>query len=224
MHNRYKTWKYWRDEWVYPFVVAIFLATLIRIFIIQPFKIPSTSMDPTLQVGDRIFVSKFLYGAKIPFTNKRTPKIRDPIRGDIVVFVSVTDPDYPEPRNEYLRIFGPVFFNKDHNRLRWYTPRFLVKRLVGLPGDRVEINKGKIYINGALWEKPLLIRNRDYFNEGDYGREDQVITVPEYSYFVLGDNSGNSIDSRYWGFVPKGHLTGKAFIVWWPVTRIHLLK
>ena len=137
--SKRKTWQYWRDEWIYPFIIAIILAMIIRVFIVQPFKIPSTSMQPTFKIGDRIFVNKFLFGAGIPFTNIRTPKIRGPKRGDIIVFISATDPVFPEPRKEHVRLLGPIFFNKMRKHLKWYTRRYIVKRLIGLPGDKVMI-------------------------------------------------------------------------------------
>ena len=224
MANRFKTWRYWRDEWINPFIIAFILAMIIRTFIFQPFKIPSTSMYPTLKVGDRIFVNKFLYGAKIPFINKRIPKVREPERGDIIVFVSVTDPKYPEPEDEHVRLMGPLFFNKKKIGLRWYHPRYLVKRLVGLPGDRVEIKDSEIYINGKILEEPLIMKSFRYFNSGEYGKEGIFVVVPPDSFFVLGDNSANSIDSRFWGFVPRSQLTGKMFIIWWPFNRVRLMK
>jgi len=222
--NKYRTLRYWMNEWIYPFLIALFFATLIRVFIVQPFKIPSTSMYPTLKVGDRIFVSKFIYGAKVPFINKKTPAVREPRRGDIVVFVSATDLKYPEPEEEYIRIMGPVFFNKDKKHLKWYAPRYLVKRLIGLPGDKIQIKDGDVYVNDEVLDEPFIIKTFNYFNAGEYGNESKPITVPEGSYFLLGDNSANSVDSRFWGFVSESHLTGKAFIIWWPVNRIRLIK
>ncbi|MCK4463495.1 MAG: signal peptidase I [Candidatus Omnitrophica bacterium] len=222
--SKYKTWRYWRDEWVYPFVIAIILAMFIRCFIVQPFKIPSTSMYPALEIGDRIFVSKFMYGAKIPFADKRIPKLRDAQRGDIIVFVSATDSVYPGPKKEYTRLLGPVFFNKEKKRFRWYSPRFIVKRLIGLPGDKLEIKEGDVYIDGRLLDNPLIIKGLNYFNAGNYGREGKSILVPAGSYFVLGDNSANSVDSRFWGFVPEKNIVGKVFIIWWPLNRIRLMR
>lgn len=223
-NNRLRSWQYWRDEWVYPFVLAVIFAMLIRTFIAQPFKIPSTSMYPTLKIGDRIFVNKFLYGAKIPFLNKSLPRIRDPKTGDIIVFVSVTDPEYPEPRVNHVRLLGPVFYDKERVRLKWYRPRFLVKRLIGVPGDTVGIKNGDLYINGKLLEDPLAIKGFKYFNAGEYGKEGKPITIPENSYFVMGDNSANSVDSRFWGFVPADQVTGKVFVIWWPIQRVRIIK
>jgi signal peptidase I len=182
-------------EWLEALVVAAFLAfCVVRPFIVQAFKIPTGSMRPTLIEGDLILVNKFLYGAKIPFTDKRLPKVRDLRRGDVVVFI------YPEdPKKDFI------------------------KRLVGLPGDVIEIKNGSIYIN----EVPLLdnvFSQRYYYNRGDFAEEGTKITVPGGHYFVLGDNSASSKDSRYWGFVPKSNILGKAYIIYWPLTRIRLIK
>ncbi|MDD5439926.1 MAG: signal peptidase I, partial [Candidatus Omnitrophica bacterium] len=200
------------------------IASIIRVFIIQPFKIPSTSMYPTLKVGDRIFVNKFLYGAKVPFTDSRLPKVRTPERGDIIVFQSVTDAEFPDPAANYTRLVGPVFFDKEKKFFKWYSPRFLVKRLIGLPGDTVLIKEGDIYVNGNLLDQPRVLKNFTYLNGGDYGKEGVPITVPKDSYFALGDNSANSVDSRYWGYIPAGNLTGKVFVIWWPITRIRMIE
>jgi len=182
-------------EWVEAALVAAFLAfCVIRPFVVQAFKIPTGSMRPTLLEGDLILVNKFIYGAKVPFTNLRLPKLREPKRGDVIVFI------YPEDRK------------KD-----------FIKRLVALPGESVEIKSGTIYIN----DKPVLdpvFKNRYYYNRGDFIKEGEKIIVPENSLFVLGDNSGSSKDSRYWGFVPKDNLLGMAVIIYWPPMRIRAVK
>ena len=182
-------------EWVEAFLVAAFIAfCIIRPFIIQAFKIPTGSMRPTLMEGDLILVNKFLYGAKIPFTDLRLPVVRQPKRGDVIVFI------YPEDRK------------KD-----------FIKRLVGLSQETIEIRNGTIYIN----DQPLLdpiFNQRYYYNRGDLGNEGQKVTIPKDSYFVLGDNSASSRDSRYWGFVPYKNILGKALIVWWPPNRIRIIK
>lgn len=181
-------------EWTESIIVAFILAMVIRTFVVQAFKIPSASMTPTLLVGDIILVNKFLYGAKIPFTDLRLPKLRDPQRGDCIVFI------YPEnPKKDFI------------------------KRLVGLPGEVVEIKKGTIFING----KPILelpFSQIYYQNKGDLAQEGKPIVVPENEYFVLGDNSGSSQDSRYWGFVPKNNILGKAILIYWPFGRVRMIK
>lgn len=182
-------------EWTESIIIALILALLIRAFIVQAFKIPSGSMIPTFQVGDRIFVNKFIYGARIPFTDIRLPAVKQPERGDIIVFVS------PEvPRRDF------------------------VKRLIARGGEKLEIKNGNIYIDGKQIEGPLSVRSNYYYNRGDYGKEGDVITVPKDSFFVLGDNSANSRDSRYWGFVPKKNLIGKAMCIYWPIKRMRFIK
>jgi len=182
-------------EWGESIIIALILALLIRTFVVQAFKIPSGSMIPTFEIGDRIFVNKFLYGARIPLTDIRLPAVRQPVRGDIIVFVS---PETPK---------------KD-----------FVKRLIAFGGETVEIRNGRIYIDGQEIEEPLSIRSNYYYNRGDYGGEDRAVTVPEGYLFALGDNSSNSRDSRYWGFVPKKNLIGKAELIYWPPQRIRLIK
>lgn len=181
-------------DWVESIVIAFILAMIIRTFVVQAFKIPTGSMRMTLIEGDIILVNKFLYGAKIPWTDSRLPAVRQPKRGDVIVFI------YPEDKK------------KD-----------FIKRLIGLPGDTVEIKSGTIYIN----DKPLLdpvFNQRDYYNRGDYGSEGEKIKVPQGSYFVLGDNSASSQDSRYWGFVPEKNVLGKAILIYWPLQRIRVIK
>jgi signal peptidase I len=188
-----KKWNYWWYEWVKPILIAALLAMFIRTFIVQPFKIPSSSMVPTFLPGDRIFVNKFTYGAKLPFTNIRLPHIEEPETGDIVVFVSPVE-----------------------------KKKFLVKRFIASGGQTVEIKGGEIFIDGKPSEENILGKFY-YYNTGEYAAENTPITVPEGKFFVLGDNSANSLDSRYWGFVPEENLVGKAFIIHWPPKRIKLL-
>lgn len=182
-------------EWVESIFIAIVLALFIRAFIIQAFKIPSGSMIPTLEVGDRIFVNKFLYGARMPFTDLRLPAVREPKIGDIIVFVS---PE--EPKKDF------------------------VKRFIAKEGETAEIKNGRILINGKIADGPPPIPSIYYYNRGDYGGEGQKITVPKDSYYVLGDNSGSSRDSRYWGFVPKKNLIGKAILIHWPLHRMKIIR
>ena len=181
-------------EWIEALAVAAFLAVcIIRPFVVQAFKIPTGSMRPTLLEGDLILVNKFIYGAKVPFTKYRLPKLREPKRGDVIVFI------YPEDKK------------KD-----------FIKRLVGLPKDIIEIKSGTIYVN----DEPLLdpVFRRYYYNRGDLAKEGEKIVVPENSFFVLGDNSGSSKDSRYWGFVPGDNILGKAIVIYWPPQRIRTIK
>jgi signal peptidase I len=181
-------------EWIESLVVAAFLAFgIIRPFIIQPFKIPTGSMRPTLIEKDIILVNKFIYGAKIPFTDWRLPAVRQLKRGDVIVFI------YPEDRK-----------------------KFFIKRLIGLSGEMLEIKNGTIFINN----KPLSgnpFSKVYYYNRGDFGKEGQKIQIPQDSYFVMGDNSPSSLDSRFWGFVPKKDILGEAILIYWPLERIRMI-
>ncbi|MEI7998108.1 MAG: signal peptidase I [Candidatus Omnitrophota bacterium] len=208
-------------EWIESIVIALVLAIFIRTFFFQPFKIPSGSMRMTLVEGDHLFVNKLRYGAillpelhlpeflrqwvgsdydinwpkSLEFLSKiRLPGFGQPQRGDIVVFV------YPEDRT------------KD-----------FIKRLIGIPGDQIEIRDGGIFINGQQVMDPR-IKNTYYYNRGDFGQEGVSITVPPGHYFMLGDNSGSSHDSRYWGFIDQYDIVGKADLLFWPLNRIRLIK
>jgi len=181
-------------DWVESIIVAFLLAMVIRAFVVQAFKIPTGSMRMTLIEGDLILVNKFIYGARVPFTKLRLPALAQPKRGDIVVFI------YPEDKK------------KD-----------FIKRLVGLPGETVEIKGGSIYINSKPVQEPIFNKIY-YYNRGELGGEGQKILIPKDSYFVLGDNSTSSKDSRFWGFVPKENLLGQALIIYWPLNRIRQLK
>ncbi len=181
-------------EWLESIIIAFVLAMIIRTFLVQAFKIPTGSMRMTLIEGDAILVNKFIYGAKIPFTDIRLPAVRQPARGDVIVFIFPQD-----------------------------AKKDFIKRIAALPGETVEIKNGMIFIN----DKPVIDKKLNaqyYYNRGDYGDLGKKIVVPEDQYFVLGDNSASSQDSRYWGFVPKKNLLGKAMVIYWPPARIRLIE
>jgi len=181
-------------EWMETIIIASLLAMFIRSFVVQPFKIPTGSMRTTLIEKDRILVNRFIYGIRIPFTTVRFFKFKYPKRGDVIVF------NYPED-----------------------PKRAFIKRLIAKEGDIVEIKEGKIFINSEKFEHSE-IDNIYYYNRGNYGLINQKVTVPKNSYYVLGDNSGSSRDSRYWGFVDDKYLIGKAFLIYWPLNRIRIIK
>lgn len=179
-------------EYVEPIVIAILIALFIRTFIVQAFKIPSSSMEPTLQVGDHLLVNKFIYGIKIPFMDTKYFQSRKPQRGDIVVFI------YPKDRS------------KD-----------FIKRVIGKEGEKVEIVRNKIYINDQLIDDPWghydegspaakYLQPMERFGP---------VVVPEGSLFVLGDNRDNSQDSRFWGYVNFNEVKGKALIIYFSWDR-----
>ncbi|MDX1286339.1 MAG: signal peptidase I [Draconibacterium sp.] len=189
-------------KFLFPVVLIVFL---LRGFIAEPFRIPSGSMLPTLEIGDFILVSKFNYGIRLPVLNKKIIETGDPERGDVVVF------RYPEnPSIDYI------------------------KRVIGVPGDEIGYYNKVLYINGKIaGQQPKGDYPFGYYNfkrsiENIPGpnvkhdiivsdlqpASDFVLIVPENSYFVMGDNRDNSRDSRVWGFVPDENLVGRAFFVW----------
>jgi len=195
-------------EYARSFFPIVLIVLILRSFLAEPFRIPSGSMMPTLLVGDFILVNKFTYGIRLPVINKKIIELNEPKRGDIVVF------RYPkDPSVDYI------------------------KRVIGLPGDKVSYYDKKLYINDAPInqvsigryegfgqgqdmtgaehrledltgvEHSILIRDGAPSAEGAY-------VVPAGNYFVMGDNRDNSNDSRYWGTVPEANLVGKAFFIW----------
>ncbi|MFQ5465126.1 MAG: signal peptidase I [Thermodesulfobacteriota bacterium] len=182
-------------------VIALVLALVIRSFVIQAFKIPSGSMEDTLLIGDHIIVSKMSYGfqlprpamikvlgMKVPFFETRLLRTWGEIdRGDVIVF------RFPNDRS------------KDY-----------IKRVVGLPGDTVEVRNRKIFINGEQWNESYGVYKGGLYGE-DAGRSRYFgpYTVPEGRVFVMGDNRDRSFDSRYWGTVPVRDIKGKAFVIYW---------
>jgi signal peptidase I len=186
-------------EWVKTLLFAGTLALLIRWPLAEPYKIPSGSMEPTLHGdpgfmrGDRVFVNKWVYGVRVPFMNKRLWYGQDPQRWDIVVFKTI---------------------EKDTKH------KTLIKRIVGLPGERIHIANGKVYVNGEALELPEDMPPIEYTTSvGPYGilTDDHHALVPEGHYLLLGDNSRNSRDGRAWGWMPNEHLVGRAFSIWWPI-------
>ena len=203
-------------EYARSFFPVIFIVLVLRSFLVEPFRIPSGSMMPTLLVGDFILVNKFSYGIRLPVLNTKIIEIDDPKRGDPVVF------RYPrQPQIDYI------------------------KRVVGLPGDTIYYQNKTLYINGeAMQQTPVgrytgvgsgvrmtgaikAVENLDgvehailvhplapNFASGCQFLARGPITVPEGHYFVMGDNRDNSNDSRCWGYVPEENLVGKAFGVW----------
>ena len=169
-------------------LIAIVLALFIRTFVVQAFKIPSGSMKETLKIGDHILVNKFIYGVKVPFTDRTLVPVSDPGRGDIVVFRFPEDPD------------------KD-----------FIKRVVGVAGDTIEIRDKQVFRNGAPaeYEQAIYTDPRE-IPEGVQPRDNfGPVTVPAHSLFVMGDNRDHSYDSRFWGFVDLAAVKGKAFIIYW---------
>ena len=213
----------WWVEYGASFFPVILLVFALRSFIVEPFKIPSGSMIPTLEIGDFILVNKFAYGIRLPVINKKIINVGEPQRGDVMVF------RYPEdPSLDYI------------------------KRVVGVPGDKVAYQNKRLSINGQpiettrigdylhperlyyskqFIEKTERIEHRTlndddapgfisdaaqfpYRNDCLYNNAGVICTVPAGNYFMMGDNRDNSRDSRFWGFVPEENIVGKAFFIW----------
>ena len=200
-------------EWIKAIVWTAVAWVLLTTFVVQAYRIPSPSMERTLMVGDVLFVNKFLFGAKLPFVDVRTPAVREPRRDDIVVFLS------------------PI------------EDSMLVKRLIGIPGDTVEMRQGALYRNGKALVEPwaqstdpgwsadestrLAMRQMQlpHFVGADPDaylpdvHQWGPLVVPDDSLWMMGDNRHNSEDSRVWGFVPEDHVVGKPVIIWFSTSK-----
>jgi signal peptidase I len=166
-------------------LTAFVIAAVLKLFVVQAFRIPSGSMIPTLLVGDQILVSKLSYGIKSPFHDRYLFRTGHPNRGDVVVF--------KWPKDE----------SKD-----------FIKRVVGIPGDRIRIEKKKLYVNDVLQNEPY-IQSIDPDTTDQSPRDNFETVVPPHSYFVMGDNRDDSYDSRFWGFVKGRKIVGRAILIYW---------
>ena len=189
--NESGTWSFLKEL---PFLVvgALIFAVLVKSFLIQVFWIPSGSMEETLQVGDRVIVNKLAY------------RIGDPGRGDVVVF----EPETFEEESLFEKISRNLL---ESVGLR--TPESdLIKRVIGLPGETIEVVDNQVWINSSPLNEPYLLPN---IVMRDYGPE----VIPPDSYFVMGDNRNSSRDSRFFGAIERGRIVGRAFSVVWPPSR-----
>ena len=196
----------WAQEWIKSFLIAFGLFLILRTFLVEAFRIPTGSMESTLLVGDFLLVNKAVFGAGIPFTSARTPALAHPGRGDIVIFV----PPH-EPGKNY------------------------VKRLIGMPGDTVEMHAKTLFVNGLLQPEAYATHSdpADSYSPAMFWQCDHApaaqprnecrptrdnwgpIVVPGGRYFLLGDNRDDSEDSRYWGFVARNGLRGRPLIIYY---------
>ena len=195
-------------EYAKAFFPVILLVFVLRSFIVEPFRIPSGSMLPSLRLGDFILVNKFSYGIRLPVINKKILDIGNPERGDVMVFRF--------PRNESVNF---------------------IKRVIGIPGDEIRYDGRQMFINqepvqiSSVGDYPFEEKGKrgssaeqfteiigdsthSILEEADGRRENHVIHVPEGHYFMMGDNRDNSNDSRYWGFVAEENIVGRAFFIW----------
>ena len=206
--HRPKSFKRWALEWMKSIAIALVIWFVLRTLLIEAFRIPSSSMEQTLLVGDFLFVNKALYGAELPLVHARLPAVREPRRGDIVVFDSRTEQGVK-----------------------------VVKRVIGLAGDTLEMRRGALYRNGVrqvepyaqhvdpgsdsaypemrLWQMQFLARRVDRQTYQPTRDTWGPLIVPPGRYFVMGDNRDNSYDSRYWGFVDRTVIRGRPLFIYY---------
>jgi len=178
-------------EYFESIVIAVILALFVRTWVVQAFKIPTGSMENNLLIGDHLLVNKFVFSPTAAGLERALLPMRDIRRGDIVVF------KYPEE-----------------------PERDFIKRVIGLPGDIVELRAKKVYINGQPLDEPYVHYLTPAGSGGEVTSADVrerygPVTVPDEQYFVMGDNRDNSQDSRYWGYLPRDHVKGKALMIYW---------
>jgi signal peptidase I len=210
--HQQKSFKRWAWEWLKSIAFALVIWLVLRTILVEAFRIPSSSMERTLLVGDFLFVNKALYGAELPLIHARTPAVREPRRGDIVVFDSRTESGVK-----------------------------VVKRVVGMPGDTLEMQRGALYRNGArqvepyaqhvdslsdptdpemrLWQVQYLAPDVDRATYQPTRDAWGPLIVPSGEYFVMGDNRDNSYDSRYWGFVERSVIRGRPLFIYYSFDR-----
>jgi signal peptidase I len=179
-------------EYFESIVIAVILALFVRTWVVQAFKIPTGSMENNLLIGDHLLVNKFVFGPTPLAIGRTLLPVRSPRRGDIVVFKF---PDQPD--------------------------RDFIKRVIGLPGETIELRNKKVYVDGRALDEPYVHFLTPPSTAGqevtslDVRERYGPVTVPPDQYFVMGDNRDNSEDSRYWGFLPRSYIKGKALIIYW---------
>ena len=207
--------KFWVKDTFETLIVAFVLALIIRAFLVQVFWIPSPSMVPTLEINDRLIVNKLAYGLQNPFYrfdlyDKFLYIVPNPFyghRSPVFNFKYFVELPFGPGRFEVVVFRFPSETQPD-------ASRDLIKRVVGLPGETIELKRGVLYVNGKTVEEKHQMYN-DYSNYGP-------VQVPVKSYLMMGDNRPNSNDGRYWGFVPKNELAGPALFRIWPISRFGL--
>ncbi|HVD92358.1 MAG TPA: signal peptidase I [Vicinamibacterales bacterium] len=179
-------------EYFESIVIAVILALFVRTWVVQAFKIPTGSMENNLLIGDHLLVNKFIVGPTPLAIGRAVLPVRPIRRGDIVVFKYPDEPD-----------------------------RDFIKRVIGLPGETIELKNKKVHVNGQPLDEPyvhfLTPPSNDYQEVTSFDVRERFgpVTVPTDQYFVMGDNRDNSQDSRYWGFLPRSYVKGKALLIYW---------
>jgi signal peptidase I len=178
-------------EYAESIVIAVILALFVRTWIVQAFKIPTGSMENNLLIGDHLLVNKFVFGPTASQIGRTLLPVRDVRRGDVVVFKFPNEPE-----------------------------RDFIKRVIGLPGETLELRAKKVYINGQPLDEPYVhflepASEAQEVTSFDVRENFRPVQVPEGFYFVMGDNRDNSQDSRYWGFLPRHYIKGRALMIYW---------
>jgi signal peptidase I len=178
-------------EYFESIVIAVILALFVRTWVVQAFKIPTGSMENNLLIGDHLLVNKFVFGPSQSTPERKLLPMRDIRRGDIVVFKFPNQPD-----------------------------RDFIKRVIGLPGDMLELRNKKVILNGQALDEPYVhfldtATGAQEVTQYDVRERYGPVKVPDGHYFVMGDNRDNSEDSRYWGFLPRDFIKGKALMIYW---------
>jgi signal peptidase I len=181
-------------EYFESIVIAVILALFIRTFVVQAFKIPTGSMENNLLIGDHLLVNKFVFGPAKTSLERAVLPVDTIKRGEVIVFKYPVEPD-----------------------------RDFIKRVIGLPGETVEVKEKKVYVNGKMLDEPYVhflqepVSNSEFHEVTSFDVRERYgpVTVPSNQYFVMGDNRDNSQDSRYWGFLPRDYVKGKALMIYW---------
>jgi signal peptidase I len=182
-------------EYFESIVIAVILALFIRTFVVQAFKIPTGSMEENLLIGDHLLVNKFVFGPTPTGVERALLPVGTIRRGDVIVF------KYPEE-----------------------PERDFIKRVIGLPGETVEVREKKVYVNGQPLDEPYVhflqpapSTSSEFHEVTSFDVRERYgpVTVPPNQFFVMGDNRDNSQDSRYWGFLPRENIKGKALVIYW---------
>jgi signal peptidase I len=186
-------------EYFESLVIAVILALFIRTFVVQAFKIPTGSMEQNLLIGDHLLVNKFVFGPTVSMVERLLLPMKDIARGDVLVFKYPEDPE-----------------------------RDFIKRVIGLPGDQIEVRHKRVLVNGQRLDEPYVFfleeppplpqdmtRADPHVSSGDPREFYGPVTVPPNHYFAMGDNRDNSQDSRYWGFLPRDYVKGRALVIYW---------
>lgn len=227
----------WR-EYAESIGLAILFAFVLRGFVIEAFKIPTGSMIPTLLIGDHLFVNKFIYGLRVPFTKKFLVRLEEPVRGDVVVFT------FPREEAKAYLSKQPVTQRDCIDQGSLEDEKDFIKRIVGVAGDKVELRNNRLIVNDEPVKRTYLdkkttgnflyphwmiesetVEGREYIirykgNNSDFG----PITVDDGNVFVMGDNRDESSDSRCWGQVPVQNIKGRAMIIWWSITPENTMR